>query len=75
MKRKKRNKAGLSRIQVPYGAGRKLQKQFECSGGYVSDSLSGHLKTELAKEIRKAALTQYEGVEMKPIRENRQKNN
>ncbi len=74
MKRKKRSKAGLNKIQVPYGAGRKLQTQFECSMGYVSDSLSGHLNTELAKKIREAALTKYEGVEMKPVKGRRKDN-
>ncbi len=58
------DKKKLSRIYVPYGAGRKLAKVFGCTLQMVSIALAGKKNTELAKKIRHTALTQYGGKEI-----------
>ncbi len=68
MKRKKEKKERLNKIQVPYGTVSKLHEVFGCSMGYVSDSLNGHYNNELSLKIRDAALSEYKGFEVAPIK-------
>ncbi len=68
MKNKTKEPEKPTKIIVPYGSRRKMSKIFKCSEGTISDALSGHYDSELTKKIRHVALTQFEGVEMAPIK-------
>lgn len=61
-------------IMVGHGKVREIARVFKITESMVSMSLRGKRDTELAKKIRHVALTQYGGVEMKPVKRNTKEN-
>lgn len=60
-------------IKVPHGGVGKIANALSCSKGLVSLVLGGRdVASETAKKIRHVALTQYDGVEMKPVEKEKQ---
>ncbi len=55
-------------IMVGHGKVSEIAKVFGCTNGMVSLSLRDRRKGDLAKKIRHVALTQFDGVEMKPVK-------
>ncbi len=61
-------------IMVGHGNVGKIAKVFDVTKAMVSMSLRGRRKGDLAKKIRHVALTQFGGVEMKPVKNDTNKN-
>lgn len=59
-------------IMVAHGNMGKMANIFKCSIQFVSLALKGRRDSDLAKKIRHVALTQYDGVEMKPVEKDNQ---
>lgn len=53
-----------NKILVVHGARRKLMTLFNTTYPTVRGALNGNTSSELARKIRKAALTRFNGVEM-----------
>ncbi len=75
MSDKKEQKKQLNKIYVPHGTVSKLKEFFDCSIGFVSDSLNGKKSSDFAIKIREVALKEFEGVEIKPTRKKRKTKN
>ncbi|MCI2082966.1 MAG: ArsR family transcriptional regulator [Bacteroidales bacterium] len=59
------------RIVVSYGKTRKIAKFFNVTDAMVSKALRGKSNTKLAKDIRQAAIDDYEGQKIILVSENK----
>lgn len=59
----------LNPIRVSGGKGKVIAKAFRCTPARVSQALNGKFDTELTRKIRHVALSEYDGIEMVPVKQ------